>query len=439
MENLAMKKIGKFLFDTWYGAVAACAVSATGVLAGTLFGVWTAGQIVQLFFVVLLLLSGLTLVAAFVRSLWKKAWGRAAVQLGIGVVGAVGFVMALIATFFASAVIALALGWRGKWIEPEKNGVVPFEVEYRVAHPFLAEYDRRVAFASGKRVGIAMDTGGLADLTVYALGDDSYALMDRARNLFRVDAANETVDAGAGRKWFRLPDGTLDIIGRGGDGVEVRLEGGKEKWVEEGVPFGETLDGRRMLGKFVPYGRFEAATDDDDWLAEVPWETLPGWPEELPFALEWRKERGLWGNEEWQLAFASGKTVPMRLGGMTATLHETADGNYVLEEKKDGPGVSLFQETYRIRPGDERLDQKVYGAWVEWPEGLREYKGTSWLRDGSRRCVEGLDENGNEVKGTNSVPVNATMEGMRLVGRVSGDRKFERAGAGDVGAEGDAE
>ncbi len=436
-----MKKVARFLLDTWYGALAACAGSATGVLTGTLFGVWTAGQIVQLFFGVLLLLSGLTLVAAFVRSLWKRAWGRAAAQLGIGVVGAVGFVMALIATFFASAGVALALGWRGKWIEPEKNGVVPFEVEYRVAHPFLAEFDRRVAFASGKRVGIAMDTGGLADLTVYALGDGSYALMDRAGNLFRVDVANETVDAGEGRKWFRLPDGTLDIIMRGfSRGVEVRLEGGEEKWLEERVPFGETLDGRRMLGKFVPYGRFEAATDDDDWLAEVPWETLPGWPEELPFALEWRKERGLWGKEEWQLAFASGKTVPMRLHRMTATLHEMTDGNFALQEEDE--------HTCRIRPGDERLDQMVFGAWVEWPEGLREYKGASWSRDGSRRCVEGLDENGNVVKGTNSVPVGATMEGMRLVGRVSGDRKFERAGepkeeptgdgaGGEMGVEGE--
>ena len=426
-----MKKIGKFLFDTWYGAVAACAVSATGVLAGVLFGVWTAGQIVQLFFGVLLLLSGLTLVAAFVRSLWKRAWGRAAVQLGIGVVGAVGFVMALIATFFASAGIAFALGWRGKWIEPEKNGVVPFEVEYRVAHPFLAEFDRRVAFASGKRVGIAMDPGGDAELTVYALGDGSYALMDRARDLFRVDAANETVDAGEGRKWFRLPDGTQDIIMRGfGRGVEVRLEGGEEKWLEEKVPFGETLDGRRMLGKFVPYGRFEAATDDDDWLAEVPWGMPSGWPEELPFALEWRKERGLWNNEEWQLAFASGKTVPMRLHGMTATLHEMTDGNFALQEEDE--------HTYRIRPGDERLDQKVFGAWVEWPEGLREYKGTSWSLDGSRRCVEGLDENGNEVKGTNSVPVGATMEGMRLVGKVTADREFKRSGEAP-GADGEAD
>ena len=85
------------------------------------------------------------------------------------------------------------------------------------------------------------------------------------------------------------------------------------------------------------------------------------------------------------------------------------------------------------------MDEKVYGMWVEWPEGLREYKGAGWSLDGSERWVEGVDGDGNEVKGTNSAPVGATMEGMRLVGRVSEDRKFERAGARDVEAEGEAE
>lgn len=432
-----MKKIGKFLFDTWYGAVAACAVSGAGVLAGMVFLFWRAGQIAALVFGVLLILSGLTLAAAFVRSLWKRAWGRAAAQLGIGVVGAGGFAVALVVAWFASAGVSFALGWQGKWKEPEKNGAVPFVVEYRAAHPFLAEYERRVAFASGKRVGIAMDPGGDAELTVYALGDGMYALAG-AGSLSRVDAANETVDAGVDRKWFRLPDGTLDIKGwESGRGVKVMLDGGEEKWVNGSVPFGETLDGRRMLGKFVPYGKFEAAADGDDWLAEVPWGALPGWPEELPFALEWRKERGRWGDEEWRVAFASGKTVPMWLGGMTATLHEMADGNYVLK-KEDGPGIPLFQQMYRIRPGDERLDEKVYGAWVEWPEGLRKYKGASWSLDGSERSVEGVDGDGNEVKGTNSVPVGATMKGMRLVGKVTADREFKRSGEAP-GAEGKAE
>ena len=49
-----------------------------------------------------------------------------------------------------------------------------------------------------------------------------------------------------------------------------------------------------------------------------------------------------------------------------------------------------------------------------------------------------MDGDGNEVKGTNSVPVGATMKGMRLVGKVTADREFKRAGEVPV-AEGEAE
>ena len=55
-----MKKIARFLFDTWYGALAACAVSATGVLAGMVFLFWRAGQIAALVFLALRLGMGLT-------------------------------------------------------------------------------------------------------------------------------------------------------------------------------------------------------------------------------------------------------------------------------------------------------------------------------------------------------------------------------------------
>ena len=64
-----MKKIGQFLFDTWYGALAACAVSAAGVLAGVLFGFLKAVDVAGLVSAAFLLLSGLALVAAFISIL----------------------------------------------------------------------------------------------------------------------------------------------------------------------------------------------------------------------------------------------------------------------------------------------------------------------------------------------------------------------------------
>ena len=263
-KNRAMKGIGKFLFDTWYGALAACAVSAAGVLAGLLFCFLKAGQIAQMVFGVLLVLSGLVLAVAFVRSLWKKAWGRAVAQMVLGLGGAVGFVIAWAVVVFASVALAYMMGWKPPWKGAEKkNGVVPFAVEYQRAPALSAEYFRRVAFASGKRVGIAMDPGGHAALSVYALEDGTHALVDSARIMFRVDAAAETVDAECGGRWFRLPDGTEEVRGWGTSGVLVVLENGESQSIKDGVAVGESLDGRRLLGKFVPYGRFMAEAEKE--------------------------------------------------------------------------------------------------------------------------------------------------------------------------------
>ena len=418
-----MNKVAKFLFDTWYGALAACAVSAAGVLAGVLFGFLKAVDIAGLVFGALLLLSGLVLVAAFVRSLWKRAWGRAAAQLVLGLVGAVGFVCAWAVAAFSSMAVAYKMGWEAPWVgAEEKNGVVPFEVEYQRAPAFTSEYFRRVAFASGKRVGIAMDPCGHAQLAVYALEDGTHALMDSAGFLCRVDAAAETVDAEGGWRWYRLPDGTEEVRSWGTGGVWVVLENGEEQSSKEGVPIGESLDGRRLLGQFVPYGAFEA--EAEDWLTEkltpAPWMPVPKWPEELPFAVERNKGniRSLGG---WRVAFPSGKAVA--LGSMwdtPYTVQEMADGNYALKsERKTEPPFT--PTVYRVRLGDECVDMQVDDDWVEIPEGI--LKVSSWGR--SRVCGPNADEE--EVCGTNSVPVGATLEGMRPVGLLMENGVFAKA------------
>lgn len=430
-----MKRIGKFLFDTWYGAPAACAVSAAGVLAGVLFGFLKAADIAGLVSAALLLLSGLALVAAFVRSLWKRAWGRAAAQLVLGLAGAVGFVFAVAVAVFSSGFLAYYMGWEAPWVEvKEKNGVVPFEVEYRRAPAMSSEYFRRVAFASGKRVGIAMDTGGRAPLAVYALEDGTHVLMDSAGFLCRVDAAAETVDAEGGWRWYRLPEGTEKVRSWGTGGVWVVLENGEEQSSKDGVPIGESLEGRRLLGKFVPYGAFVA--EAEDWLAEqlkpAPWMPVSQWPEELPFAVERNKGniRSLGG---WRVAFPSGKAVA--LGSMWNTpysVQEMADGNYALKsERKTEPPFT--PTVYRVRLGDECVDRRVEDDWVEIPEGILE---VSWWGR-SRVCGPNADEE--EVCGTNSVPVGTTLEGMRPVGLLMENGMFAKAVPGDAGTEGAAE
>ena len=130
------------------------------------------------------------------------------------------------------------------------------------------------------------------------------------------------------------------------------------------------------------------------------------------------------------MAFPSGKAVG--LGSMWNTpysVQEMADGNYALKsERKEGPP---FQATvYRVRPGDECVDLRGEDDWVEIPEGILEI--TSW--GPSRVCGRSAD--GQEVCGTNAVPVGTTLEGMRPVGGLMGNGMFARARE-DVGAEGE--
>ena len=74
-----------------------------------------------------------------------------------------------------------------------------FAVEYRPAHPFLAEYDKTVVFKSGKRIGVWMDTGGAGPFAVYRLQTGEYYLVDGLefdfiRNDYRVNVTNETAE-----------------------------------------------------------------------------------------------------------------------------------------------------------------------------------------------------------------------------------------------------
>ena len=164
----------------------------------------------------------------------------------------------------AEASFARMESGQGDWKSPGPNGVVPFEVEYRrVPMMFFAEFDRRVAFASGKRIVIDGDQGGQAALSVYALKDGTYVLTDDGETLSRVDTADETVDMGINGRWYRFPDGAVEIGPSWSGHVTIVLESGEEKIIEESVPYGDSLDGWRLLGKFVPYGKFVAGEELD--------------------------------------------------------------------------------------------------------------------------------------------------------------------------------
>ena len=416
-----MKNFFRILFRTPWGAPLAFALCAVATLVSGLFGFTSAGDILSVFFALFLLASGLVLAAAFFVSLWQRAWGRAAAQLVLGLVIAVGFVVGLPVAYFGSLAIANAVGWQYPWMGSEEpNGVVPFEVEYRRATTLPSEFDLRIAFVSGKRIGLVPDTGGHASLSVYALADGTHALADSAGGLYRVDAEAESVDMGTFGLWFRLPDGTAEVAGRGTHGITAKLENGEKMSVTEGVPIGTSLDGRRLLGQFVPGGKL--LPEADDWLAESPWKPRAGWPEDLPFKLE-RQKDGYDGSDPcWRVAFPSGGTVEMgSLWKPPYLLNAMPDGNYALvsEWHKGFTNSSRISPTfYRIRPADARVDLRVDNDWVELPPDLR-YP----MKSGSA-AVHGRNARGEPVQSTVSVPVASTLDDLRPVGYLLANSTF---------------
>ena len=116
------------------------------------------------------------------------------------------------------------------WDSVGMTDQMPFALEYRAAHPFLAEYERRLVFASGRKVELEMDTGGGGCFAVYALGGGKYCLVDGLRVGTNNSRYMYVVDVG--RQLLRS-------IGR----MPQRNE-------------------RRFIGFACPNGRFVAGNDD---------------------------------------------------------------------------------------------------------------------------------------------------------------------------------
>ena len=212
------KELGRFLFDTWYGAWVVCGVFAAGAVAGVLCCWCPVGEAAFLVFGGLLVVSLVLPVAAFFRSLWKRAWGRAAAHVGMYFAGAAVLVAAGMGALAGAEAIADRLKERQPWMAADgKNGVVPFEVEYRYSEPYpsllggVVRLDRRVAFDSGACVEVPGGGVSHADFSVYALDDGAYAMGDRWGQVFRVDA-----DAGTLEPW---PDAKSEMLRKRGTWV----------------------------------------------------------------------------------------------------------------------------------------------------------------------------------------------------------------------------
>ena len=155
------------------------------------------------------------------------------------------------------------------WTKGEITDDLPFAVEYRRAKTFCAEYDKRLLFKSGKRVGLLMDTCGYGPFRVYRLRDGNYCIEDGYgiadnRRCLRVNPVQETVELEFQGKWHAIPEkgyvrgwgGSEDFFSfdmyPGGDldgkGWDVRVKG---------TPVGNSLRGMEWIGEINTRGRFK--------------------------------------------------------------------------------------------------------------------------------------------------------------------------------------
>lgn len=268
-----MRKFARFIFDTWYGAFLVWC--ASGLV--TLFICYTVGPYRSMdwlgaVMIALHALSGLMVPAAVIYSLSKKRWLRALVQLLLGVLAAFLFVTRLIliaiAVMFSEQNLRHFENSEQPWYGTEICEQLPFAVEYQAAHPFLAEYHKRIAFKSGKRIAINVDTGGAGAFAVYVLEDGRYYLVDGLdaawiRSEYRVDPKQESVELKCGSSWLRIPDGALAIEYWSNMELSVKTVNGNEI-VDSGPPVSDSLEGKRFVGIVTPRGQFKPGGEEPE-------------------------------------------------------------------------------------------------------------------------------------------------------------------------------
>ncbi len=266
------KKIARFVFETAYGPFVAWCCTALLLFAAYAISppLGTFGTaIVNMMFVVQLLAAIAWLIALFI-SFNEREWRRALGQFLLGIAGLFLFGFGLTFAFVAHGVVAHATssGYaevRSASVTNETSSL-EFAVEYRPAHPFLAEYDKTIVFKSSKRIGVWMDSGGAGPFAVYRLPTGEYYLVDGLdhdfiRNDYRVNVTNETVETMCDETWVKIPEGTIKVVSGGNDSISVETADGEER-ADGGTPVGDSLKSRSYIGLLYPSGRFEPGEGD---------------------------------------------------------------------------------------------------------------------------------------------------------------------------------
>ena len=208
------------------------------------------------------------------RGMW---WGVHILVYFIFVFILCGVLGGVVCTVVRFSPIAIENDW--PWTKGKITDQLPFAVEYKRAKTLCAEYDKRLLFKSGKRIGLPMDTCGFGPFQVYRLKSGDYCLVDGFdRNLpesfgdqsrwLRVNVEKETVELKHGIGWFRIPEKGY-VRGWGGDKNSLDFfhfnmyPGGNlnetRGWAVSvpGTPVGDSLEGRKLIGTIYTSGRFE--------------------------------------------------------------------------------------------------------------------------------------------------------------------------------------
>ena len=431
-----MNKVTRFVFETAYGPFVTWCCSAvvlfvTYALSPPLgkFGTTMVNMMV-----IVQVIAALAGVIAFFISLNERKYGRAMVQFFLGIAGLLLFCMGLAAATFASWHMSLATGSCGppRYANlTNKTDVLEFAVEYRPAHPFLAEYDKCIVFPSGKRIGILMDTGGAGPFAVYRLPTREYYLVDGLENDFirsdyRVNVTNETVEIMCDETWVKIPDKTLKVDGWAKDSISVKTEHG-EKRVVGGMPVGDSLKGRIYVGLLYPSGRFEPGEGDPFAdIIEPKWKAVKLDGGEVPFSLECKRWKG---SHYYRLVFASGARIALGSDGCISeagySLCALKDGRYHLFN--GGQNDRSWREEWRIDVAGETVEVMFkdhwgrYGdLWVKIPSGATFVDGgisISGGENGKPLSVSIIvDTDGGNVTGHDFEPVGDSLSNAKLIG-----------------------
>lgn len=165
---------------------------------------------------------------------------------------AVGFALSLAIT--AAAIAANLAVYFNTWRSVEIPSSPKCFLEMRALVALCPEFDRRIAFASGKRVGIWIDTCGLDKFNVYKLANGAIYLEyeNGFENSYIIDSKNEKVYEVHGDTAIELKGGL--ICGRfGADGKVVyeTYEGGGEngEFKSAPIPAAKLMDGKKFIGR----------------------------------------------------------------------------------------------------------------------------------------------------------------------------------------------